>query len=1090
MEYREAYESAPAGSPAAARAAWALGRELAERYFKRDGSEADRDEAVELLDEALGVPLERPSVVHVGLALLLFFRVMPMRPGPDAQGEGAMALAGALMSGALNDPRLFPDRDRALAHLRWVLRHEPADSEVVPYAEALVAMLGLVGAGNPLAMIAALASVAPRVAGGLAPMADLLTGVAGERPPEVLLPAFDRVLDQLPAGHRLRPIILAEAGALLARRGHVDGLPDQLAGLAGAWRTALAQVRDDDPGRETTIRRLTGILLTATAYTGDPDGVADIVATADRLVAEGGGRERFLRGMALTLRGRLNRDPADLRAAVDDLRAALAAVDAGDDLRPAMTGMLGALLNDRYLDQGVIADAEAGAELLAGGDLVAAGLLSRAILAVQRRDAGELDAVIDGLATTQRPDDYPWRSRLDAALGLAHLARASRPGDVETGLSLLRRAGDELAVEMTGRPALRAAGAAAAVLDGIVRDDDRAVAEAATRLDEIVGETSPDQVALLALSAQIHFLRYEREPSAADLAGVVARFERAAAALDGVSAHPLAAHVHAQRSEALHLAGETAAAAASGLAALRAFGDDVLLQTGTAHAVESARRAAGFARRIADRCLAAGRPEPAFTALELGRGLVLHSAMTTASVPARLRAAGHGELAAEWESAPPGSGQERTFFFAGGEPRHHTGLDQGVNTSATTGRHGLADTHGADAVAHLAGATIVVPSDLRPRVLSVLRERFGAGALAAVPSPAEAGAAAGADLVVYLLGGHDEVPGRLLTVRPDGGLEVVAAPGLRLDHPALVDYLAAHDRHSTDVGDGTWRACLAAVCDWAWEALIVPLGEPGSVVLIPLDALAYVPWHAARTAGPRYAVERFAFSYAASVRQLAAVTRRPPATGQAVLLADRTSSLPVAPEEVAAVRATSYPEAVVLDHARPGDLMTAVAGNPAVLHLACHARTDRSADCSHLALAGESLTVARILAEGGPGGLVVLSACSSDLTVADHDEALTLATAFLAAGATSVVGSRWSVDDRTTACLMVMFHHYRTAEKLADRDALRKAQLWMADRDRKVPAALESTMPTLMKGCRTAMSEPSAWAPFIHQGGERRHLGG
>ena len=1059
MEYREAYESAPAGSPAAARAAWALGRELAERYFKRDGSEAERDEAVELLDEALGVPLERPSVVHVGLALLLFFRVMPMRPGPDAGGEGAMALAGALMSGGLNDPGLFPDRDRALAHLRWVLRHEPADSEVVPYAEALVAMLGLVGAGNPLVMIAALASVAPRVAGGLAPMADLLTGVAGERPPEVLLPAFDRVLDQLPAGHRLRPIILAEAGALLARRGHVDGLPDQLAGLAGAWRTALAQVRDDDPGRETTIRRLTGMLLTATAYTGDPDGVADIVATADRLVAEGGGRERFLRGMALTLRGRLNHDPADLRAAVEDLRAALATVDAGDDLRPAMTGMLGALLNDRYLDQGVIADGEAAAELLAGGDLDAAGLLSRAILAVQRRDAGELDAVIDGLTATPLPDDYPWRSRLDAALGLAHLARASRPGDVETGLSLLRRAGDELAVEMTGRPALGAAGAAAAVLDGIVRDDDRAVAEAASRLDEIVGETSPDQVALLALSAQIHFVRYEREPSAVDLADVVARFERAAAALDGVSAHPLAAHVHAQRSEALHLAGEPDAAAASGLAALRAFGDDVLLQTGAAHAVESARRAAGFARRIADRCLAAGRPAPAFTALELGRGLVLHSAMTTASVPARLRSAGHDDLATEWESAPPG-------------------------------RHGFADTHVADTVAHLAGAAVAVPSDLRPRVLSVLRERFGAGALAAAPSPAEAGAAAGADLVVYLLGGHDEVPGRLLTVRPGGALEIVAAPELKLGHPALVDYLAAHDRHSTDVRDGTWRACLAAVCDWAWDALIVPMGEPDSVVLIPLDALAYVPWHAARTAGPRYAAERFAFSYAASARQLAAVTRRPPATGQAVLLADPTGTLHVAPEEVAAVRTTSYPEAVVLDHARPDDLMTALAGNPSVLHLACHAKTDRSADRSHLVLAGENLTVAgenltvaRILAGSGPGGLVVLSACSSDLTMADHDEALTLATAFLAAGATGVVGSRWSVDDRTTACLMVMFHHYRTAEKLADRAALRKAQLWMADRDREVPAALESTMPELMTGRRTAMSEPSAWAPFIHQGG-------
>jgi CHAT domain-containing protein len=40
------------------------------------------------------------------------------------------------------------------------------------------------------------------------------------------------------------------------------------------------------------------------------------------------------------------------------------------------------------------------------------------------------------------------------------------------------------------------------------------------------------------------------------------------------------------------------------------------------------------------------------------------------------------------------------------------------------------------------------------------------------------------------------------------------------------------------------------------------------------------------------------------------------------------------------------------------------------------------------------------------GGLVILGACSSDLAIADHDEALTLASAFMAAGATGVVDRR------------------------------------------------------------------------------------
>jgi hypothetical protein len=74
------------------------------------------------------------------------------------------------------------------------------------------------------------------------------------------------------------------------------------------------------------------------------------------------------------------------------------------------------------------------------------------------------------------------------------------------------------------------------------------------------------------------------------------------------------------------------------------------------------------------------------------------------------------------------------------------------------------------------------------------------------------------------------------------------------------------------------------VCGWAWPALIEPLLEmlgeagptdPHRVVLIPGDSLGYVPWHAARSSdGTRVACETFAFSYAASARQLAAVAGR------------------------------------------------------------------------------------------------------------------------------------------------------------------------------------------------------------------------
>ncbi|CAO0826175.1 hypothetical protein SMICM17S_12742 [Streptomyces microflavus] len=58
---------------------------------------------------------------------------------------------------------------------------------------------------------------------------------------------------------------------------------------------------------------------------------------------------------------------------------------------------------------------------------------------------------------------------------------------------------------------------------------------------------------------------------------------------------------------------------------------------------------------------------------------------------------------------------------------------------------------------------------------------------------------------------------------------------------------------------------------------------------------------------------------------------------------------------------------------------------------------------------------------------MVLDACVSDHTAGDFDESLTLSTAFLAAGATGVVGSRWEVPDGLTGLMMYVFHVLRAA---------------------------------------------------------------
>jgi CHAT domain-containing protein len=132
----------------------------------------------------------------------------------------------------------------------------------------------------------------------------------------------------------------------------------------------------------------------------------------------------------------------------------------------------------------------------------------------------------------------------------------------------------------------------------------------------------------------------------------------------------------------------------------------------------------------------------------------------------------------------------------------------------------------------------------------------------------------------------------------------------------------------------------------------------------------------------------------------------------------------------------------------------------------------------------EQLTVKDLLKHAGgrpaaaPGGLVVLAACRSDLADRDHDEALTLATAFLACGSASVVGTRWEVDDRTSAVLMCLFHRYLTVDRMPPAHALRAAQLWTLDPARVLPPDIVAAA-----GVGDRLEIPlTTWAAYTHQG--------
>jgi hypothetical protein len=257
---------------------------------------------------------------------------------------------------------------------------------------------------------------------------------------------------------------------------------------------------------------------------------------------------------------------------------------------------------------------------------------------------------------------------------------------------------------------------------------------------------------------------------------------------------------------------------------------------------------------------------------------------------------------------------------------------------------------------------------------------------------------------------------------------------------------------------------------------------------------------------PRYAIEDAVFTYAASARQLVVAAGRQirPWAELPVLVSNPTGDLKMAEYEGRELLRRYYPRAVYLGRPEyvasaagtPGDVLSRLPGGTApqasLLHFGCHATVAGSPAASHLILAGEQqLPIAKVVDQAqahgarATGFLAVLGACMSDLADVDHDEALTLASAFLAAGATGVIGARWPTDDRATALLMLMFHHFLNGTdahsvRAHPADALRAAQLWMLDRSRQalpgLPAALASAVH------RPGLSEIHAWAAFTYQG--------
>jgi hypothetical protein len=537
-----------------------------------------------------------------------------------------------------------------------------------------------------------------------------------------------------------------------------------------------------------------------------------------------------------------------------------------------------------------------------------------------------------------------------------------------------------------------------------------------------------------------------------------------ACALAGGPQHPSWAILAIGHARALRRSagpGDRAVSRKLALSALYGQAWQVILQSGTDYAMQAVRSGADLTRTTAGWCAedAANEPEALddlIAALDLGRGHVLRAVTGSQGLVEQLTQAGRPDLAQQWLT----------------------------NAERTRGTSAL------DAV----------PDALRLLILHALHpdgvERSPLVPTVRVKEIREALGEVGADTLVYL------VDGFAVVVPVSGGIEIVPLPYLQPEPARAMRKLLAHApgrRDLTSIATDE-SSLIDLMCEWAWLVGIQPLltrmrapktARPLRLVLIPTGPYGLIPWHAAfdGTGETRqYALQDVVFSYAVSAERFCASSRHPvrrPRT--ALIVGDPNNDLPSAAAEANAIQAL-YPRHTSLPRATPDEVLrwfTARGNGPSCVHFACHGRIDpaRPAD-AELVLNGGNLAVRRLIEDTQHAALrvdqVFLAACNTGVSGDDYDEAVSIATTFLAAGARTVFGSLWAVPDSATSLLMFALHHYLSVDRRTPADALRAAQLWMLDPERKPLPRMPEDLASHLR--RLDGADTGSWAAFTHSG--------
>ncbi len=252
--------------------------------------------------------------------------------------------------------------------------------------------------------------------------------------------------------------------------------------------------------------------------------------------------------------------------------------------------------------------------------------------------------------------------------------------------------------------------------------------------------------------------------------------------------------------------------------------------------------------------------------------------------------------------------------------------------------------------------------------------------------------------------------------------------------------------------DLRWRADARQLYDLLLTPVEQHLRSKRVIGIIPDDVLWHVPFEALLAPDGAPLIERVAVFYSPSLSFLRAPVR---ARRRHSLLAVGDPSgtaerLPEAEEEVRSIAAV-YQDASVFTGTRARETtIKSEAGKYDVLHFATHALIDdRSPMFSTLLLTADKendglLQARELLRLNLRADLAVLSACRTGRGAVYPGEGVVgLSWALLLAGCPTSVVSRWIVNSRSTADLMIAFHRELSGHDLTPAEALRRAALAM-----------------------------------------------